>query len=242
MALRVPGPVGKAAASCRTPKLVFSGAVEDDADFFEGDEAAVDPFVEARENFFDALGRFDDFEDDGKILRQAQKFIRVIDAGAAVAADATNDGGTGEAFFTEHLDDGVVESFAVPFVGFADMDAHQGALTFEFLVGHGFSSLSPREMHRAKTARRRRVPRFARNDGAVRRSIFKYDWRGGCRRRSEAGRRTRSLPRRPRRGTTSLLRAFWPFPSRSWRRLYSRQRNPRQWPRANQARLPCDSG
>ena len=51
--------------------LLFGGAVEDDADFFEGDEAAVDHFVEARKNFLDALGRFDDFENDGEILRQA---------------------------------------------------------------------------------------------------------------------------------------------------------------------------
>jgi hypothetical protein len=33
-----------------------------------------------------------------------------------------------------------VERFAVPFVGFADVDAHQGALAFEFFVGHKVSS------------------------------------------------------------------------------------------------------
>jgi hypothetical protein len=30
-----------------------------------------------------------------------------------------------------------VEGFAVPFVRFADVDAHQGTLAFEFFVGHG---------------------------------------------------------------------------------------------------------
>src|SRR6266852_4867482 len=60
--------------------LFLGGAVEDDADLFEGDEAAVN-----------------------------------------------------------HFDDGFVERFAVPFVGLADMDAHQGALAFKFLVWHGDS-------------------------------------------------------------------------------------------------------
>ena len=46
--------------------LFLGRAVEDDADFFEGDEAAFDHFVEAREDFFDALLRFDDLEDDGR--------------------------------------------------------------------------------------------------------------------------------------------------------------------------------
>jgi hypothetical protein len=29
-----------------------------------------------------------------------------------------------------------VEGFAVPFVGFADVDAHQGAFAFKSFVGH----------------------------------------------------------------------------------------------------------
>src|SRR6266446_1209833 len=73
----------------RTPKLFLCGAVEDDANFFEGDEAAVNHLVEAWENFFDALVGLDDFENDGKILREAEKLVRVIDAGTAVAADAS---------------------------------------------------------------------------------------------------------------------------------------------------------
>jgi len=118
------------------------GAIENDANFFQRDEAAVDHFVEARENFFDALGGLDDFENDGQILGEAEQFIRVIDAGAAVAADATKDGCAGEAVFAEHFDDGFVQGFAVPFVGFADMDAHQGALAFKFLVRHDGSETS----------------------------------------------------------------------------------------------------
>ena len=119
--------------------LFFGGAVKDDADFFEGDEAAFDHFVEVGEDFFDAFLGFDDFENDGEILREAQEFVGVIDAGAAVAADATEHGGAGEAVFAQHRHDGFVERFAVPFVGFADVDAHQGAFAFKFFVGHGDS-------------------------------------------------------------------------------------------------------
>ncbi len=41
--------------------LFLRGAIEDDANLFKGDEAAVDHLVEAGENFFDALGGLDDF-------------------------------------------------------------------------------------------------------------------------------------------------------------------------------------
>ena len=67
----------------------------------------------------------------------------MVDARAAVAGDAAKHRRAGEAFFTEHFDDGFVERLAVPLVGLPDVDAHQGAFTFEFLVGHGGSSLGP---------------------------------------------------------------------------------------------------
>jgi hypothetical protein len=66
--------------------LLLGRAVEDDADFFDGDEAAVNHFVEAGKNLFDALGGLDDFENDGQILREAKKLVGVVDAGAAIAA------------------------------------------------------------------------------------------------------------------------------------------------------------
>ena len=44
--------------------LFFGGAVENDADFFEGDEAAIDHFVEAGKDGVDALLNLD-FMDDG---------------------------------------------------------------------------------------------------------------------------------------------------------------------------------
>src|SRR5712692_1427331 len=119
--------------------LFLGGAVEDDADLFEGDEAAVNHFVEAGKNLLDPLSGLDDFENDGQILRETKKLIGVVDAGAAIAADAAQNRCAGKAVFTEHFDDGFVERFAVPFVGLADMDAHQGALAFKFLVWHGDS-------------------------------------------------------------------------------------------------------
>src|SRR6267378_5854637 len=123
-------------------RLFFGRAIEDYADLFEGDEAAVNHFVEAGENLLYTLGGLDDFEDDRQILREAKKFIRVVDAGASVAADAAQHRRAGEAVFAEHFDDGFVERFAMPFIGFADMDAHQGALAFKFLVRHGGSVTS----------------------------------------------------------------------------------------------------
>jgi len=56
----------------------------------------------------------------------------VIDAGAAVAADSSQHGRAGKAIFAQHFDDSFVEGFPVPFVRFADVDAHQRALAFEF--------------------------------------------------------------------------------------------------------------
>ena len=116
--------------------LFLRGAIEDDADFFEGDEAAVHHFIEAGKDLLDALGGFDDLENDGQVLRETKNLVRVIDARAAVAGDAAQDRCAGEAFLSQHFDDGFVERLAVPLVGFADVDAHQRAFAFEFLVRH----------------------------------------------------------------------------------------------------------
>src|SRR5712671_2257439 len=64
--------------------LFLGGAVEDDSHFFQRDEAAFDHLVEAGENFFDALARFDNFKHDGQVLGQAENLVRVIDARPAV--------------------------------------------------------------------------------------------------------------------------------------------------------------
>jgi hypothetical protein len=58
-------------SSCREGALLFRSAVQNYADFFEGDQAAFDHFVELRQDLVDALLRFDDFENHGQILRQA---------------------------------------------------------------------------------------------------------------------------------------------------------------------------
>src|SRR6266850_2105369 len=60
--------------------LFLGGAVEDYANFFERDEATFHHFVEAGESLFDALGGFDDLEDDGQVLGQAEDLVGVIDA------------------------------------------------------------------------------------------------------------------------------------------------------------------
>src|SRR5712664_2913475 len=117
--------------------LFVGGAVENYSHFFERNEAAFDHFVEAGENFFDALGGFDDLEHDGQVLGQAENFVRVIDARSAVASHAAQHGDAGKAVFAQHLHNGVVERLPVPSVRFADVDAHQRALAFEFFVSHG---------------------------------------------------------------------------------------------------------
>src|SRR5260370_14375564 len=80
---------GKAPASCRTPTLFLGGAVEDDADFFERDEAAVDHFVEAGKNFFDALPGIDDIEDDVDTFVEAGEVFFLVHARARVADHAS---------------------------------------------------------------------------------------------------------------------------------------------------------
>src|SRR6267143_2688256 len=117
-------------------RLFLGGAIENYPHFLERDEAAFDHFVEAGKNFFDALDGFDDLEDDGQVLGQAESLVGVIDARPAVAGHAAQHGDTGKAVFAQHLHNGVVERLSVPFVRFADVDAHQRALAFEFFVSH----------------------------------------------------------------------------------------------------------
>src|SRR5207253_1601536 len=98
-------------------------------------------FVQPGKELFNALGGLDDLENDGQILGKAKDFVGVVDARATVARDAAKNGRTGETFLAQHFDNGFVERLAVPFVGLADVDAHQGAFALEFLMWH-FGSLS----------------------------------------------------------------------------------------------------
>src|SRR5262249_53852598 len=120
-----------------TGNLRFRGAVENDANFFESEETATDHLVEPRKNRFDFFRGFDDFDDDRQILRKAKDFVGVVGACAAVAADAAQNRRAGKAFVAQEFDNCFVQRFAVPFVGFADVDAHQRAFAFEFFVRHG---------------------------------------------------------------------------------------------------------
>src|SRR5271156_1594682 len=115
--------------------LFLGDAVEDYANFFQGDQSALDHFVETGENGVDAFLRFDDLDNNGQVLREAKNLVGVVDARAAKTGYAAQDGRAGEAFLAEHLDDGLRERLSVPFIGFTDVNAHQGALAFEFFVG-----------------------------------------------------------------------------------------------------------
>ena len=68
------------AATTQQARLLFGGAVEDDANFFQGDEATVDHFVKFGKDLVDAFLVFDDFENDREVLRKAQEFVGVVDA------------------------------------------------------------------------------------------------------------------------------------------------------------------
>src|SRR5262249_10453593 len=71
--LKVQGANSKAKArGLAHSKLLLCGAVENDADFLEGDEAAIHHLIEAGKDLFNALGGFDDFENDGQVLGEAK--------------------------------------------------------------------------------------------------------------------------------------------------------------------------
>src|SRR5262245_42084736 len=123
-------------APARKNRLLLGGSVQDDAYFFERDEPAFHHFVEARKDLLDALGGFDDFDDHGNILREAENFVGVIDAGRTKAADSAQNGGAREALLSKEFDDRFVQRLAPPLVGLADMDAHQRAFAGKFFVGH----------------------------------------------------------------------------------------------------------
>src|ERR1700722_12848274 len=146
-----------------TSQWLWVRAVEDYADFFQGDQAAADHLVELGQDLFDALAGFDDFNDDGEILREPKHFVGVAAPVAAQAADAAQDGGTAEFFAAQQLDDGFIERLAVPAVGFTDVDAHQGALALEPFVlgrvGHGGSFRTRKFVRRCACRKSRRSAR-----------------------------------------------------------------------------------
>src|SRR5579859_6316103 len=60
--------------------LFLGGPVENHANFFQRDQTAFHHFVQTRKNLLDPFGRFDYFDDDGKVLRQAKNFVGMVDA------------------------------------------------------------------------------------------------------------------------------------------------------------------
>src|SRR5439155_14736 len=85
------------------PRLSFSGAVQDDADFLQGDEATIHHFVQPGKELFNALGGLDDLENGEQLLRTAKDVAGGVDARATVARDAAKTGRTGETFLATVL-------------------------------------------------------------------------------------------------------------------------------------------
>src|SRR5579871_238888 len=117
--------------------LFFCGAIENDADFFERHESAADHLVQPRQNCFNLFRRFNHFHHDRQVLRQTENFIRVVSACAAVAAHAAQYSRSRKSFAAQQLDNRFVERFAVPFVGFTDVNPHQRSFAFKLFMSHG---------------------------------------------------------------------------------------------------------
>jgi hypothetical protein len=65
----------------------LAGAIKEGPNLFEPHEPS--HFVELRRNAFDPVAEFDDFDHDGKVLRQLMDYLGTIDARRAVSANAT---------------------------------------------------------------------------------------------------------------------------------------------------------
>src|SRR4029077_16969363 len=95
-----------------------------------------DHFVELRKNALHALGILDHFDHHGQVLRKPENLVGVIAAGGAVAAHAAQYSGAAQSLFAEIFHQSFVERLAMPFIGFANVDAHQRGLAFESLMFH----------------------------------------------------------------------------------------------------------
>jgi hypothetical protein len=60
----------------------------------------------------------------------------VIDARRAIPADSAQDRDTREILVAQQINYLLIEQFSMPFVGFADVDAHERPFTCELLVCH----------------------------------------------------------------------------------------------------------
>src|ERR1700693_1850110 len=56
----------------KSGSLLLRGAIQDHTYFLERDQSAFHHLVEPRQNFLDAFGIFDNFQDDRQVLRQAK--------------------------------------------------------------------------------------------------------------------------------------------------------------------------
>src|SRR5215472_16620595 len=105
--------------------------------FFSCDQSAADHSVEKRQEGIYFFFAVDDFDYEGEVHGQAQKFGSVQPAGFAEAHGATQDGGAGEVQFARFEHDGFVERLVLPLVAFTDENAEEdgvlGDLHINFL-------------------------------------------------------------------------------------------------------------
>src|ERR687897_913503 len=92
---------------------------------FERDEPILDHLIEYWEDGIDPGRLIDHLDDQRKVLGQAQDAGGMEVALGAEALDASDYGCASESFFTQTLNDRLIEGLPVPRVGLADEDAQQ---------------------------------------------------------------------------------------------------------------------
>jgi hypothetical protein len=125
-------------------QLFAVGSVDPDVDSFECDEAVSDHGVEGGEDGFDLVNGVDTFDDDGQVFREAEDVGRVETARLAEAFDPSEDGGPGETFPAERLNDRLVGGPSVVGVGLSDEDPEEACVGWlvhavPFSVGEAIS-------------------------------------------------------------------------------------------------------
>ena len=111
----------------------------DDLDFFEGDEAAADHFIEQGQEGVDLFLAVHDFDDERKVLGQAEDFGGMEVAGFAETHGAAQHGCAGEMGFARGEHDGLVKRLVVPAITFADENPEQqGGLGDLHINGLGY--------------------------------------------------------------------------------------------------------
>ncbi len=144
---------------CGRVQRALARRVLQDARLLERDEAFGHHLVEDGQEPVDVRRRVDDLDDDRQVLREPQDVRRVKDAARSESGRALKDGGSGEAFPPEPLEERRRQRLVMPAVRLADEDADQDLLSVEDAHGFSFSGRRTAARPRARPRRRRDIRR-----------------------------------------------------------------------------------